>query len=307
MNEHISSAVSSHPARLLTLFAIFLVSGMLLASVLYDAPPEQKAAAIVFMPRTPAPELNAQAYFVKIIGSDDLLLQRRAGKRLPPASLTKIATALVAYDRLLPNTNIELSGDAKNTPDPDAKLSVIPAGEVFARDAMLQLALIGSYNDAARALAEAIGAREGGETFNERMALFQQALGQKVHELGLANSQFLNPTGLDEDGHYASAEDLATIAEYIWLHAPKLWELSRAGNAVVISQQGNRYDVKNTDDLLREFPALLGTKTGFTDNAKGALILLYPVRPDHAAVIVLLGSEDRFGDGKKILQWLDAF
>ena len=103
-----------------------------------------------------------------------------------------------------------------------------------------------------------------------------------------------------------SAEDLAILAEYILKKHTKILEISRTVETVVYSDKLTEYRVANTNDLLREFPAILGGKTGFTDNAKGALLFLYPVRPGLTAIAVLLGSEDRFEDGRWIIQWLET-
>jgi D-alanyl-D-alanine carboxypeptidase len=74
-----------------------------------------------------------------------------------------------------------------------------------------------------------------------------------------------------------------------------------------ITSMGDRaYHIEATNQLLSEFPALRGGKTGLTDFAKGALILLYPVRPDRTAVIIILGSDDRFADGRNLIHWLES-
>ena len=130
-------------------------------------------------------------------------------------------------------------------------------------------------------------------------------MNEKVRSLALANTHIENPTGLDAEGHYASAEDLARIAAYAREKYPRLWEISRTTDTVVYSGSGAPHRIKTTDELLYEFPGILGSKTGFTDNAQGALMLLYPVRRYGTAIIVILRSDDRFGDGRRIIQWLD--
>lgn len=251
----------------------------------------------------PQPQLSAQAYLVKIIGEEGALLSQRSWKPLPPASLTKILTALMAYEELPSAEKIKFSIEAKRV---EEKTSSAKAGEIFARNDAIRFALVGSANDAALALAERVGEQMGGATFEDRVNLFVRKMNERAQALGLLNSEFKNPTGLDEEGHLSTAEDLARLAEYIWLRRRDLWENSRIISAEVLSEGGNIHQVMTTNDLLKEFPAILGGKTGFTDRAKGTLILLYPVRPDKVAVIVILGSADRFGDGRKIIQWLET-
>ena len=131
-------------------------------------------------------------------------------------------------------------------------------------------------------------------------------MNKKAGEIGLRNSSFKNPTGLDEADHLSTAEDLALLSEYTWRNYPQLWTLTRSPQSTIFSSAGQTYQIANTNELLEEFPAILGGKTGFTDNAKGNLILLYPIKKSgDVAIIVILRSEDRFGDGRKIIQWLE--
>lgn len=275
--------------------APLLLSALILCAALFPAvlnePPVSRgvgSAAAVFS----EPGVEAHAYLVRILREERPLLKRREWKRLPPASLTKILTAVLARERLSSEDVVILSEASKKV---EEKLSAIPAGESFLRDDALSIALVESANDAALALAERIGDRE----------LFAALTKKAADELGLKNSLFKNPTGLDEEGHYSTAEDLAKLAEYVWSYHQPIWEISREKSPAVYSMGGREYLLENTNKLLDEFPAIIGGKTGFTDNARGTLLLLYPVRPDKVAVIVILKSEDRFEDGRKIIRWLE--
>lgn len=257
------------------------------------------AASLIF---GPAPKINAQAYMVKIVGMSRPLLSQREWKRLAPASLTKILTAVLAKETLPPDEKITFSKETKQT---EEKLSPLKTNEEITRDKAIELALVGSLNDAALALAESIGKSRRGTNFTERLAIFKTLANEKASLLGLQNSEFQNPIGLDEDRHYSTTEDLARLTEYIWLEHQDLWRASRQVEIMVKTKNGIEYKINNTNELLKEFPAILGSKTGFTDKARGALLFLYPVRPNKTAVVVILGSEDRFGDGIKIIQWLE--
>ncbi len=250
----------------------------------------------------PAPEVRAEVYLVRFVQSPEPVLERRAWKKLAPASLTKFMTALIAREELGSEGVIPFSQDAKHV---EQKLSDVSAGDRFGRDDAIRFALMESDNDAALALAEAVGRKEGGLDFDERIRRFVGLMNRKASVLGLAETHFENPTGLDQDGHESSAADLATLAEYAYAVDPRLWEISKTPEAVVYSVEGKEYHLKSTDDLLSEFPGIAGSKTGFTDRARGALMLLYPVRGRGIAIIVILKSEDRFGDGRAILRWLD--
>lgn len=295
--------------RLFVLLSALFLSSLVLLSVKSnhsekdimgkkDLRPEL-ATPVIF---TPGPELKAQAYVVKITGEWRPVFSRREWKRLAPASLTKILTAVLARETLPADEKITFSEDAKKT---EEKLSPAKTGDTFLRDEVIKLALVGSFNDAAIALAESIGKSRKGVNFEESLAIFKTLANEKAHLLGLQDSRFQNPTGLDEENHYSSAEDLAKLAEYVLLRHSDLWMITRQTEARVWAENGTEYNIDNTNELLKEFPAILGGKTGFTDNAKGALLFLYPVRPNKTVIVVILGSEDRFGDGRKIIQWLE--
>lgn len=251
----------------------------------------------------PAPEINALAYLVRFLGeTKTVLLSHDSLKPLPPASLTKILTSVIAEEELAPMDQIIFTNDAKGIAE---KRSSVALEESFVRDDAVGFAIVGSANDAAMALAEAVGKKMGGESYQDRLILFRKSMIEKARAIRLFNSTFQNPTGLDETAHYSTAEDLATLVEYTWIHHSDIWNMSRTLEFSATSIQGHSYTMANTNELLREFPALLGGKTGLTDSAKGTLILLYPVKNNGIVVIVILGSEDRFGDGKKLIQWLE--
>ncbi len=291
--------------KLIPLVAILVISVLVLLS---EVKKEPAAVAVTQGERfwSWEPELNAHAYLVKIVGEERLLMQQRTQKRLAPASLTKLMTAAVA-SRLIPATaKISLDERARMPREEGEKLSGIRVDEEFNLQGALSLLLVGSSNDVARALAFAGGgpspaealARGGGEKFIELM-------NERARILAFGNSHFSNPEGLDAEEHFTSAEDLALLAEFLWYNYPEIWSITRNIEARVTAASGRTYVVQNTNELLKEFPAILGGKTGFTDKARGNLILLYPVKPDRVAIIVLLRSENRFGDGRKIIGWLE--
>ena len=275
----------------------------------------------------PEPNVKAEAYLVRFVGEDIPILKRRESKPLPPASITKLMTVLLTQELLDPRDLILFSREAK---DAGEKMSGANMGDTFSRDDMIRLAFIGSSNDAALALAEAVGKTRGAYVFDDAVKIFVDLMNVKRDQLELTHSYFKNPIGLDQDGHLMSAEDIARIMEHLFLYYPGLAEISRTVATTVYSRAGKEYTIENTNELLKEFPAILASKTGLTDNAKGALAMLYPVRTTESrgedggtqydgaiysganplrngriVSIVILGSEDRFGDGRKIVEWLE--
>ncbi len=284
------------PHVFLPLAAFLFLAILIRASFVYPPEPAPASASLPPPPPprvlTPAPEIIAEAYFVKILGEEQQILKQREEKSLSPASITKLLTVVIASERLPPGAILVLTEAAKAL---EEKLVPAPAGEAFLRDDMIRLALIGSFNDAAAALLEAV------EPDPTRA---RELLNQTAARIGMAHSHFENSTGLDAEGHETTAEDLARLAEYIARHHPDLLEMTRIREATVSSLSGQEYAITNTNELLSEFPALLGGKTGLTDKAKGTLLLWYPAG-EKTAIIVILGSEDRFGDGRKLIGWIE--
>ena len=280
------------PHVVVPLLAFLLLSLILRVSIVYTE--DSPAGAVLAPPRilTPAPDIVADAYLLRILGEEKALLKQRERKPFSPASITKFLTAVIARERLSPYTPITLSESAKSI---EEKRVSAPAGEQFLRDDMIRLALIESFNDAAAALLEAVEPDPARAT---------ALLNRIAADIGMARSHFENPTGLDAEGHTASAEDLARLAEYVTRRHPELLEIARTREATVSSLSGQEYAIINTNELLSEFPTLIGGKTGLTDNAKGTLLLWYPAG-EKTAVIVILGSEDRFGDGRKLIGWIE--
>ena len=253
-------------------------------------------------PLPPSPSLAAQSYLVQIIGDPKPLLMHNESQQMRPASLTKVLTSMLAMKELDANTPVVFSAFAKAIGE---KESHVRAGETFTRNDAIRFAIVESANDAAVALAEAIGRKRGAFSFDDAILLFKQAANQKARELGMVNSQFENSTGLDDIGHYTTAQDLFHLVSHTWEYYHEIWNFSRASEAEIRSLSGTPYHATATNLLLAEFPALMGGKTGLTDGAKGTLILLYPVKPNRAAVMIILGSDNRFEDGRMLIRWLE--
>lgn len=257
----------------------------------------------------PLPDLSAESFLIQFIGESEPIAKSREWKQMRPASITKLLTAAIAREELLPQSVVPLSASARNV---EEKISRVSSGEEFVRDDMIRLALVSSANDAAIALAEQVGRIYGAFLFDDAIAIFQTRAEKKIRELGMKETVFKNPTGLDDVYHVTSARDLFTLVDYLWRTHPELWRITRERASTIQSLAGREYVIFNTNLLLNEFPTLLGGKTGLTDGAKGTLVLLYPVAgvgqgsvSEHIAVIIILGSEDRFEDGRKLLRWVE--
>ncbi|MBI4225097.1 MAG: D-alanyl-D-alanine carboxypeptidase [Candidatus Sungbacteria bacterium] len=280
-----------------------------------DTPPairEQTASEIAALKRIrptaviPEPEgIDAESYVVRLVGEKTPLLSRRELKRMPPASLTKLMTATIAAEELASSDLVTFSAIAKKV---DPTQSSAAAGESFLRDDMLKFAVIASANDAAYAIAETIQKKHRSRSAAMAAATttsFTDLMNQKAARIGMTDSHFQNPIGLDDPDHFMSAADVARLLDHIFYTHQNIFEISRTVETTVYSVNRKSHTIENTNDLLKEFPAILGSKTGFTNAAQGTLAMLYPVKPNHVALIVLMGSHDRFGDGRKLITWLE--
>lgn len=239
--------------------------------------------------------ISAESAYVWDIAQQRALYNKNAGKQLPLASLTKLMTALVAYAYLKPDDRIVIPASAL-LEEGDSSLAT---GEAFFMRDLADLTLLTSSNDGAHALAAAAGAamaaQGGGRSFID-------AMNAKAEEIGLSQSYFSNPTGLDVDGaqsgSYGSARDMAFLMEYLVTKHPEILEATKEALDTIYDREGALFKAHNTNELAAAIPGLIGGKTGFTNLAGGNLVVAYDAGLNHPIVIAVLGSsrQGRFTD-----------
>ena len=225
-------------------------------------------------------EVRAEAAVVMDADNGRLLYAQNPDKRLANASTTKIMTALLTLE--------EPEQDRYFTVDPDAirvegtTMGLQPGDSVTLHQLAAGM-LLPSGNDAAGAAAVEIAGSE--EAFVRRM-------NRRAEELGLTNTQYRNPSGLDAPGHYSSARDLATLAA----HA-----LENEDFADIASQQEMRMAFGNppynrsiytTNKLLERYPPAIGVKTGYTEDAGLCLVTAAEQDGTRLIVVTLNGKDD---------------
>lgn len=288
-----------------------LIAVLALISVVAEPPRVRKpaASAIPKLERIGIADLEvgAEAVLIRRIRDGSVLFERNADKQLPIASLTKLMTALILFEESEPLHLVQFSDAAKRVGSPDDKRSQVRIGDHIKTEDVLKLLLIASDNDAAYAAAEDIGGNGNtGELFQDRVKGFVERMNERALALGLAGTHFSNPAGSDDPENYSTAVNLSTLAEYILREHPEFWSISRTQEAFAFGAKGERYGIVNTNPMLSEYPSLYGSKTGFDDEAKGALVLLYALGHDELFSIILLKSDDRFRDGREALGWLES-
>ncbi|MDJ0953778.1 MAG: D-alanyl-D-alanine carboxypeptidase family protein [Acidimicrobiia bacterium] len=249
-------------------------------------------ASPITAPPMPEPvTLEAEAWIAVDLDSGATLLGFNEDEERPMASVTKLMTALVVRDHADLDARIRVSEAAAAIGE--AEIGLV-AGEVWSVRDLLAAVLVRSGNDAAYALAEHVGGSIEG---------FAALMNAKAAELGLEHSNFKNPHGLDEDGHYTSARDLTTIGGAV-LEDDVLAQFTRTG---IIrfkpAPDGTDRIAVNTNRLLNHYPGVIGLKTGYTGKAGRVLVSAYEVEGQTIAVVVM-GSEDHFADTAAILDYL---
>lgn len=218
------------------------------------------------------PEIGAQSAILMDINSGSILYAKNIDEQLYPASITKILTALIAVEECDMNEIVTFSHDAVHSINwrEDANMG-INVGDAITMEQCLYGLLVGSANEAAYAIAEHICGEGNAEQFSNLM-------NQKAKELGCTNSNFITPNGIHDDNHYTSAHDMALIAQAFFSNE-LLCKMSSTTN----------YHVPQTETQPREdmivwakskllpgkqyaYDSLVGTKTGYTDDARQTLV-----------------------------------
>lgn len=256
------------------------------------------------------PDIRAESALIQRLSGGETLFGRMSRERVPIASLTKLMTALVLAENTAPLESVEFSAEAKRFGTADENRSAVAAGERLKAEDVTALIIIPSANDAAYAAAEHVALRLRPELasrpLTERIAAFVALMNERAQALGLPDTHFANPAGSDDPENYSTAEDLARLAAHIAGERPEIFALSRTREAFAFGAGGRRYSLVNTNPLLAEFPAMYASKTGFEDQARGTLLMLYQIARGDFVAIVLLRSPDRFADGRSAIGWLEA-
>ena len=248
----------------------------------------------VQFPHVPEPPvLEAGAWMVTDLGSGEVLAASNAAEERAMASVTKLMTALVVRDHASLDERIRISEDAAAVGEAEVGLA---AGEVWSVRDLLAAVLVRSGNDAAFALAEHVGGDIAG---------FADLMNAKALEMGLDHSHFVNPHGLDDEGHYTSAGDLTAMAAAV-LEDEVLAQLTRTRLIrFKPAPTGEARVATNTNRLLGRYPGIVGMKTGFTGDAGKVLVSVLEVQ-GHTFVGVVMGSEDHFADTAALFDYVLA-
>lgn len=204
------------------------------------------------------PKLNARIDLIYDRASGKILYEKNANRKTPMASTTKIMTAIVIAEKCNMQDIVTIESKAAGTGG--SRLGLKKNDKITVNDLLYGL-MLRSGNDSAVALAiHAGGSVEG----------FAEMMNQKADELGLENSHFVLPHGLDTPGHYTTAYELAKMADYA-LNIPKIKEIV-GSVCYTVTINGKPKTITNTNELLGNFDGVYGVKTGFTNGAGRCLV-----------------------------------
>lgn len=236
-------------------------------------------------------EIQARAAFSVKTNEEgvwQILYQKNIKERLPIASLTKLMTALVILENYQLDLPVTISEKAVAQ---EEELGQLKAGEILSVKDLLYIMLMESSNDAAYALSEVIGLEN-----------FVDIMNWQAKYLGLKNTHFSNPTGLDAQGNYSSAQDLVILTKILF-KKPLLWEILQIPELNLYLTDGSfHHKLINTNELLNKIPNVFGGKTGWSPKALGCLLLVLENKQGDYLINIILGADDRFLEMEKLIQ-----
>ncbi len=220
-----------------------------------------------------------------------VLLDNNMHAQLPPASITKVLTAVVALETFKTDKLCNVSQEAADT-EP-YKIVMKPGEKLSVEDLIYGMMMI-SANDAAEVIAEC---DPGGKT------AFMNKMNEKVKELGLTDSHFVTPNGLDDPKHYSSAFDMATITEYAIRTQPDFLKyMGRVDDYSVAGTDHNEpHSYYQLSTLLKTYPGMEGAKTGFTYEA-GNTYIGVAKKDGRRIIIVYFNANSKTYDATTMLE-----
>lgn len=252
-------------------------------------PVEQSAANYDVAP----PDITGRAAAVIEASCGTLVYGRNAHARLRPASITKIVTALVANERTRPSdpVDIEVNSALLSQSTGSTVMGLEPGMRLSMNDLLYGL-LLASGNDAAIAIAQHVAGS---------VPEFVELMNDKVDSLGLKNTHFANPHGLDEPGHYTSAFDIGMLGRAL-LERRVLADIVRTP---MYQPSWEGPAIWNGNELLSLYPGAAGVKIGYTEGA-GQTIVAAADFQGRRLIVSVLASWDRYSDAIALFEWAFA-
>ena len=240
----------------------------------------------------PAPIIKARSAVLVDLDSGKTLYQVDPHGRHAPASLTKVVTALVALDHLRLDQTVMVPVSINQLPWDSTRMGLRPGERLTVRELLYGL-FLNSGNDAAITLSEAAMPR----------ATFVELMNAKAATLGMADTHFANPIGLDDPAHYTSSADLARASAELIRRFPDVAAIAATPSLTLpATATHHAYALYNLNELVRKYPGATGLKTGWTGHAGGCLIAT-ATRDGRHLMVVLLASPRIFDEAAALLDY----
>lgn len=229
--------------------------------------------------------------------SGEIVFQKEMDKEVSVASMTKMVAQILILDAI---RNEKISWDdvvtvSQNAADMGGSQIYLSVGEKISIKDLMKGISMASANDATVQMAEVLAGSENA---------FVKLMNEKVQDLGLKHTVFKNCTGLDEEGHYSSAYDMAMIARELVVNYPEILEFSSVYEDYLRENTENKFWLVNTNKLVRFYEGADGLKTGHTDAAKYCLAAT--AKKDNLRFIaIVLGEEDSKVRNQEVMSLLD--
>lgn len=238
-------------------------------------------------------QLKIGALIVKDLNTKNILYSKYAQKKVRPASLTKIMTAILAIQRADMNKYVKITSSMLNV---EPTIAGYKKGDSVLMVDLVRAAIIKSDNDAAKAIAISVG---GGDEKK-----FIAMMNEKAKEIGMKNTHFTNACGFDINDHYSSPNDLLIMAEYA-IRSPMFNRISKRNSytyRVLRNGKFKLFKAHTHNRLLNKYQYAVGVKTGYTSKA-GACLIARAKKDGRDCLIVMMNSkEDRWKTAKDIFQ-----
>ena len=236
------------------------------------------------------PEISAKSALTYDLTTNRVIFSKNQDERLPIASLTKVMTAIVALENKKPDDKYVV----KKSDLVGENSMGLTENEILTLEDLLYGLILMSGNDAAETIADNYSMGRSG---------FITAMNDKTKSLGLKNTNFTNPSGLEGDGdQYSTAEDLLVITKYA-MNFPLFAKVAETFEySIPYSFEHKAFYLQNETNLLTSYPGVKGVKTGFTPEAELCLIT-YLEHDNHKIIGVLLGSSNRREEMKGLLDY----
>ena len=242
--------------------------------------------------------VSSKSAILMDVGSGQILYEKNAHDKLPPASVTKVMTMLLICEaldsgKITLDDSVQISDNAACM---GGSQIFLEAGEVQKVDTLLKGIAVASANDGCVAMAEYIGGS---------VESFVDMMNAKAKELNMKDTNFVNTNGLPVDNHYTSAHDIAIMSRELLKHDVISKYLTTWMDQVVVGKKQITVGLANTNKLIKHYQGATGVKTGFTQQAKYCLSASAK-RGDTHLVAVTLGAEtspERFKDATSLLNF----